>query len=76
MPLGDWRVDRAPSCHLGDRATRWLDGQGVDPRAWKQIQRAYKALGVEEHLRMDSFDGAHRWNGVKVESVLASVLNP
>ena len=30
MPLGDWRVGRAPSCHLGDRATRWLDGQGVD----------------------------------------------
>ncbi len=46
------------------------------PGAWKRIQRAYKALGVKEHLRMDSFDGAHRWNGVKVESVLASVLNP
>ncbi len=44
------------------------------PNAWERIERAYKALGVQESLQMDSFDGEHRWNGVVAEGALASVL--
>lgn len=46
------------------------------PGAWDRIRRPYRALGAERQLVMDSFDGAHRWNGVKAETLLARVLNP
>lgn len=46
------------------------------PRAWERIQRVYRALGTEEHLSMDSFDGHHRWNGVMATPLLASILKP
>ncbi|MDE0106380.1 MAG: prolyl oligopeptidase family serine peptidase [Bryobacterales bacterium] len=46
------------------------------PGAWERIQRAYRALGAEEHLSMDSFDGPHRWNGIKATPLLASILKP
>ena len=46
------------------------------PGAWERIQRVYRALGSEEHLSMDSFDGHHRWNGVLATPLLASILKP
>ncbi len=46
------------------------------PGAWERMRRAYRALGAEEHLSMDSFDGHHRWNGVKATPLLASLLKP
>ena len=46
------------------------------PDAWDRIRRHYRALGAEGQLVMDSFDGGHRWNGVKAEPLLARVLNP
>jgi len=46
------------------------------PGAWERIQRVYRALGTEEHLSMDSFDGHHRWNGVMATPLLASILKP
>ena len=46
------------------------------PGAWERIQRAYRALGAEERLVMDSFDGHHRWHGVRALPLLARVLRP
>ena len=46
------------------------------PGAWQRLQRAYRAMGAEENLALDSFDGAHRWNGVMATPLLASVLQP
>lgn len=46
------------------------------PEAWERILRVYRALGAEEQLMRDSFDGSHRWNGVKATPLLAGVLKP
>ena len=46
------------------------------PGAWDRIQLVYRALGAEEHLSMDSFDGHHRWNGVMATPLLATILKP
>ncbi len=46
------------------------------PEAWERILRVYRALGAEEQLLRDSFDGAHRWNGVKATPLLARILKP
>ena len=46
------------------------------PGAWERIERAYKAMGVQQSLEMDSFDGKHRWSGVKAEPALARLLSP
>ncbi len=46
------------------------------PEAWERIERPYRALGAEDRLVMDSFDGGHRWNGALAEPALAGVLRP
>jgi hypothetical protein len=42
--------------------------------ALERMRRAYRAFSAEQALQMDSFDGDHRWNGVKAYPLLASVL--
>lgn len=43
--------------------------------SWQRIQKAYRALGAGANLTMDSFDGSHRWNGVKAYPLLATLNN-
>lgn len=40
----------------------------------KRLLRAYKALGAEDQLHFDSFEGGHRWNGQVAFSVFDKVL--
>ena len=42
--------------------------------ALQRIRRAYRAYGAEEELRVDRFEGGHRWNGELAHSILAKVL--
>ena len=42
--------------------------------AWERISRVYAALGAEDQLQKDDFDGAHRWNGVKAYPLLDQAL--
>jgi dienelactone hydrolase len=42
--------------------------------ALQRIRRAYRAHGAEEELRVDRFEGGHRWNGEVAESILEKVL--
>jgi len=44
--------------------------------SWKRIRKAYVALGAGDSLEMDSFDGAHRWNGDNAYPFLAALLKP
>ncbi len=61
-----WEVGKRDSLMVEE----WIPG------AWERIRRAYKALGAEESLAMDSFDGEHRWHGAKAEPALATALRP
>ena len=29
----------------------------------ERLERVYRALGAEDHLYFDNFEGSHRWNG-------------
>jgi dienelactone hydrolase len=40
----------------------------------QRIRRAYSAYGAEQELRVDRFEGGHRWNGEVAQSILAKVL--
>ncbi|MFQ5928598.1 MAG: dienelactone hydrolase family protein [Acidobacteriota bacterium] len=42
--------------------------------ALTRIRRAYHALGAENQLRVDRFDGAHRWHGRLAYPLLEEVL--
>ncbi len=42
--------------------------------ALQRIRRAYRAYGAEEELRVDRFEGGHRWNGELAQSILEKVL--
>ncbi len=45
----------------------------IEP-ALERIRRAYRAYGATDALEVDSFDGGHRWNGVKAYPLLDRVL--
>ena len=54
------------------------DGLIVSPwadTAWERMQSAYRALGAEEQLLRDRFEGGHRWNGEVAVPLLESVLH-
>jgi hypothetical protein len=40
----------------------------------ERIRRAYKALGFEERLQVDRFEGGHVWHGTVAYSLLDKVL--
>ena len=42
--------------------------------ALQRIRRAYRAYGAEQELRVDRFEGGHRWNGELAFSILQKVL--
>jgi len=44
--------------------------------ALERMRRAYQAFSAEDALQVDSFDGDHRWNGVKAYPLLATCLDP
>lgn len=46
------------------------------PAAMERLRRVYAALGAEDQLGFDFFDGGHRWNGDKAYPLLARVLRP
>jgi hypothetical protein len=37
---------------------------------------AWNALRAPASLELESFDGAHRWNGVRAYPLLAKILKP
>jgi dienelactone hydrolase len=66
---------------IAPRACLWEVGRHdkLLPPEWveealQRIRRAYRAYGVEEELRVDRFDGGHRWNGELAQSILEKVL--
>jgi dienelactone hydrolase len=48
---------------------RWAD------RALDRLRRAYRALGAEESLQVDRFEGGHEWSGRMAYPLLEKVLN-
>jgi len=50
-------------------APKWAD------EALTRMRRAYKALGVEEQLQVDRFDGGHEWSGRLGYPLLEKVLS-
>jgi len=42
--------------------------------ALHRIRSAYRAYGAEQELRVDRFEGGHRWNGEMAQSILEKVL--
>jgi dienelactone hydrolase len=66
---------------IAPRPCLWEVGQrdGLMVKAWIQpsldrMSRAWTALGAPDHLSVDSFDGGHRWNGVKAYPLLEKSL--
>jgi dienelactone hydrolase len=55
----------------GDKliAPKWAD------KALERLRRAYRALGAEENLQVDRFDGGHEWSGRVAYALLEKVLN-
>jgi hypothetical protein len=43
--------------------------------ALARIGRAYRALGAEDRLRVDRFEGTHEWHGAVAYPLLDEVLN-
>ena len=52
----------------------------IDPHwadiALGRMNRAYAALSAGENLRVDRFDGGHRWHGVEALDMLRTALGP
>lgn len=52
----------------------------IDPlwaeEALSRQRRAYKALGAEEHISIDRFEGGHVWHGTVAEKLLGKTLRP
>lgn len=46
------------------------------PPALAKMRRVWSALNAPDALDVDSFDGAHRWNGVKAYPLLERLLRP
>jgi hypothetical protein len=44
--------------------------------ALESMRRAWQALDAGANLRVDSFDGAHQWNGVEAYPLLERTLQP
>ena len=61
-----WEVGRQDSLMVKDR---------IEP-ALERMRRAWSAFDDSGNLRVDSFEGKHRWNGVEAYPLLASVLKP
>jgi dienelactone hydrolase len=40
-----------------------------------RLRRAYQALGAEERLQVDRFDGGHEWHGTVANTLLEKVLS-
>jgi dienelactone hydrolase len=66
---------------IAPRACLWEVGRHdkLLPPEWveealQRIRRAYRAYGAAEELRVDRFDGGHRWNGELAQSILEKVL--
>jgi dienelactone hydrolase len=59
-----WEV----GAHDGLMIPRWTD------EALARMRRAYKALGAEEQLLVDRFDGGHEWSGHVAFGVLQKEL--
>jgi dienelactone hydrolase len=49
-------------------APKWAD------EALTRMRRAYKALGAEDQLQVDRFEGGHEWNGKVAYPLLEKVL--
>ena len=45
----------------------------IEP-AVRRMRRVYRAMGAENELQLDFFDGGHRWNGKKAYPLLDRVL--
>lgn len=45
-------------------------------KAINRIRRAYRAHGAEDRLRVDRWDGPHRWHGDEAYPLMAKVLRP
>jgi len=65
----------APRPCLWEVGTRdsLLPAEGVE-EALKRMRRAYRALGAEDELQVDRFDGGHRWNGELAYRLLDKAL--
>ena len=50
-----------------------IDAQWADV-ALERMRRAFKACGAEKNLRVDRFDGGHRWNGKEALPLLRGTL--
>jgi len=61
-----WEVGQKDSLMVKD----WIEP------SLARMRRAWDALGAPEQFQVDSFDGAHRWNGVKAYPLLDRVLKP
>jgi dienelactone hydrolase len=46
------------------------------PPALERMRRAWSSFGADSDLDVDSFEGGHRWSGVKAYPLLARVLQP
>jgi hypothetical protein len=49
-------------------SAKWAD------EAVTRMRRAYKALGAEDQLQVDRFEGSHEWSGRVANPVLAKAL--
>lgn len=67
----------APRPCLWEAGTRdsLIDATWADEILARQ-KRAYRALRVEERIRVDRFDGGHVWHGVEAVKWLADELRP
>lgn len=52
-----------------------IDATWADEILLRQ-KRAYKALGAEDRVSVDRFDGGHAWNGKTATTLLKNVLAP
>ena len=55
-----------------------LQDKLIDPRrgeiANERMKRAYTSFGVADQLRIDRYDGGHRWNGNEAVPLLRALL--
>ena len=66
---------RGRACGRWGQRMRLIDPIWAEEILLRQ-RRAYKALGAEESVSVDRFDGGHVWHGVVAEKLLAKVLRP
>jgi hypothetical protein len=44
-------------------------------QALERVRRAYRALGAEDHVQVDRFEGGHEWSSRVAVPLLAKVLS-